>query len=113
MALRVGFVGLGAMGTPMAASLLRRHAAKPFAQVLLCDNDPALPRALAVEGGTPVDLPQLCARSERIVLCLPNSGGQDRPTPISTVMQLRRLMHTVMPRCPSAPPHLSACLQRW
>jgi 2-hydroxy-3-oxopropionate reductase len=66
---RIGFIGLGLMGQPMARNLLR--AGYPL--VVYNRSLPSL-TALADEGATPADSPQAVAQqSDVVITCLPDS----------------------------------------
>jgi 3-hydroxyisobutyrate dehydrogenase len=67
----LGFIGLGAMGLPMARGLLRHGRA-----LLACDPDPAARDALAAGGGAVrfADAPAAVAEeAETVILVLPDS----------------------------------------
>ncbi len=71
MAERIGFVGIGAMGEPMAANLLR----KGFAVTTLVHRRPEPARALEALGARLApSLPDLLAESPIVIVCLPTSA---------------------------------------
>lgn len=69
MAERLGFLGLGIMGTPMTENLLKAGFA-----VTVFDTDQAKVEAAAAHGATPANSPAEVARESDIILaCLPNA----------------------------------------
>ncbi|MDQ7839900.1 MAG: NAD(P)-dependent oxidoreductase [bacterium] len=66
----IGFIGLGAMGMPMARNLLR----KGFQVTVVRHRDPDAPAALAALGAAVVDSPvELSGLVETVILMLPTS----------------------------------------
>lgn len=66
----LGFIGLGAMGMPMARNLLR----KGFQVTVVRHRDPDAPAVLAALGAAVVDSPlELGGRAEVVILMLPTS----------------------------------------
>jgi len=66
----IGFIGLGAMGLPMARNLLR----KGFQVMVVRHRDPNAPASLAALGAAVVDSPAaLGGRAEVVILMLPTS----------------------------------------
>nr|WP_268929338.1 NAD(P)-dependent oxidoreductase [Nocardia coffeae] len=63
----IGYIGLGTMGGALAERLLLTHP------LLVHDRSEAAGARLAALGATPVDIAELAARSETIMLCLPTS----------------------------------------
>ncbi len=71
MAERIGFVGIGAMGEPMAANLLR----KGFAVTTLIHRRPEPARALEAQGARVAgSLADLLAECPIVIACLPTSA---------------------------------------
>jgi 3-hydroxyisobutyrate dehydrogenase-like beta-hydroxyacid dehydrogenase len=73
---KVGFIGLGIMGGPMAANILRKvHALTVF------DLDPAATGRLTAKGATAADSPAaVAATSEFVVTMLPDGPDVERAT---------------------------------
>ncbi|CAE6921941.1 Hgd [Symbiodinium sp. CCMP2456] len=76
---RIGFVGLGSMGSGMAANLVAKLAAgKPEGQALLFDRSGVAVQRVVAEAAAvaeaAVDLPQLAAKCDIVFLCLPEGG---------------------------------------
>jgi 3-hydroxyisobutyrate dehydrogenase len=69
--MRTGFIGLGAMGSRMAANLARAGHLE-----VVWNRTPGRAQALAADLGVPVarDLPELAARSDLIVTCVSRDG---------------------------------------
>lgn len=65
---RIGFIGLGAMGSPMAGQILQKHGA-----LTVYDVDPAAVQALAAKGAARAGSPRdLAENSEIIITMLPH-----------------------------------------
>lgn len=74
MTISVGFIGLGTIGEPMAANLLRRG----FALTVCGHRNPAPLERLGAQGATVVDTPrEVAARSAMVVTCVPNAPQVD------------------------------------
>jgi L-threonate 2-dehydrogenase len=69
----VGFIGLGAMGQPMASQLLRAGR-----RVAGFDTNGEAVRRFAENGGTPArDVVDVAAQASRVITCLPNFSAVD------------------------------------
>jgi 3-hydroxyisobutyrate dehydrogenase len=67
--MRVGYVGLGHMGSALAARLLREH------ELLVNDVNPNAAERIAAQGAIPCARPsEIAARADVILLCLPTSA---------------------------------------
>jgi 2-hydroxy-3-oxopropionate reductase len=66
--INLGFIGLGAMGTPMAKQILQKHG-----QVTICDIDHAAVERLRAVGATAAASPrEVAANSDIVVTMLPH-----------------------------------------
>lgn len=67
--MRVGYVGLGAMGSALARRLLESH------EVIVWDANPEAMATLAMEGARAAKSPiELCEDTQVLILCLPRSS---------------------------------------
>lgn len=71
---RIGFIGLGAMGRPMARNLLRGLKATTGGEMIVYDLNPDAVAALVAEGATAAaGITEVAAKADIIVTMLPDS----------------------------------------